>query len=145
MRPVEVLSVEDNRGDVVLMREAMRKASLPYRVTVISDGVEALDFLHRRGAHARAPRPELILLDLKLPGRTGGEVLEDLRSDPSLRGIPVVLLSSSQSELERASSYELPVGCSFVKPDSFEGYVAVVRAIEAFRQRLTTVRPHGDS
>jgi two-component system, chemotaxis family, response regulator Rcp1 len=145
VRPVDVLVVEDNRGDVVLMREAMRKASLSYRVTVITDGMEALDFLHRRGMHAGAPRPELILLDLKLPGKTGGEVLEDIMSDPSLRGIPVVLLSSSQSELERARSRGLPAECHMPKPESFEGYVAVVQAIEAFRQRSVTERPHGDS
>ncbi len=145
MRTVEVLVVEDNRGDVVLMQEAMKQAALSYRVTVISDGTEAMDFLHHRGKHVRAPRPDLILLDLKLPRKNGREVLDEIRPDPSLREIPVVLLSSSHSELDLARSHELPPECYVVKPGTYEGYVALVRDIEAFRQRAAAETSRRDS
>jgi len=133
MRPVEVLMVEDNRGDVVLVETAIERAGLPYHVSVVSDGVEAVEFLHRRGKYAEAPRPELITLDLKLPRKNGCEVLEEIRPDPDLRAIPLVLLSSSSSELRRARSYGLPAECYLVKPSTFQGFVELVQAIEAFR------------
>ena len=109
--------VEDNRGDVVLVEAAIEKAGLPYHVTVASDGAEAVEFLHRRGQHAQSPRPELIMLDLKLPRKNGCEVLDEIRLDPLLGKIPLVLLSSSKSELKRARSYELPPECYLEKPE----------------------------
>ncbi len=132
MRAPNVLLVEDNRGDVVLIREAMEEASLFGEVSIVRDGVESLDFLYRRGTHARAPRPDLIVLDLKLPSKSGREVLDEIRPDPSLGAIPVVLLSSSASELELARSYHLPAECYLVKPGTYEAYLRIVRGIGAY-------------
>ncbi len=133
MPPVEVLMVEDNRGDVVLVETAIVRSGRRYQVRVVSEGVEAVDFLHRRGKYAGAPRPELITLDLKLPRKNGCEVLDEIRPDPVLRAIPLVLLSSSTSELKHARSYGLPAECYLEKPSTFQGFVELVRAIEAFR------------
>jgi CheY-like chemotaxis protein len=133
MKPVEVLMIEDNPGDVVLVQAAMEKAGVAHHVTVVSDGAEAVDFLHRRGRYAQAIRPDLILLDLKLPRKNGREVLDEIRPDPVLRAIPLVLLSSSKSELKHARSYDLPAECYIEKPTTYPGYVELVQAIEAFR------------
>ncbi len=133
MKPVEVLMIEDNRGDVVLVEAAIEKAGLPYHVTVASDGVEAVEFLHRRGEYAESLRPDLIMLDLKLPRKNGCEVLDEILHDPVVTKIPLVLLSSSKSELKRARSYGLPPECYLEKASTFEDFVELVRAIEAFR------------
>jgi CheY-like chemotaxis protein len=133
MKAVEVLMVEDNRGDVVLVEAAIEKAGLPYHVTVVSDGAEAVEFLLRRGNYADAPRPDLIMLDLKLPRKNGCEVLYEIQPDPVVGKIPLVLLSSSKSELKRARSYGLPAECYLAKPSTFQGYVDLVAAIEVFR------------
>ena len=133
MKPVEVLMIEDNRGDVVLVEAAIEKAGLPYHVTVVSDGAEAVEFLHGRGKYAESPRPELIMLDLKLPRKNGCEILDEIQLDPVLGKIPLVLLSSSKSELTRARSYGLPPECYLEKAGTFQGFVELVRAIEAFR------------
>jgi len=133
MKLVEVLMVEDNRGDVVLVEAAIEKVGVPYQVTVVSDGAEAVEFLHRCGKYAAAPCPELIMLDLKLPRKNGCEVLDEIGLDPLLRKIPLVLLSSSKSELKRARSYELPPECYLEKPSTYQGYVELIEAIEAFR------------
>jgi len=135
MRPVEVLMVEDNRGDVVLVEAAIEKAGLPYQVTVVSDGAEAVEFLHRRGKHAESPQPDLIMLDLKLPRKNGCEVLDEIRIDPLLAKTPLVLLSSSKSELKRARSYGLPDECYLEKPSTYLGFVELVQAIEVFRDK----------
>jgi CheY-like chemotaxis protein len=133
MKPVEVLMIEDNRGDVVLVEAAIEKAGLPYHVTVVGDGAEAVEFLHGRGKYAESPRPELIMLDLKLPRKNGCEILDEIQLDPVLGKIPLVLLSSSKSELKRARSYGLPPGCYLEKASTFQGFVELVLAIEAFR------------
>jgi two-component system, chemotaxis family, response regulator Rcp1 len=133
MKTVEILIVEDNRGDVVLVQEAMTRAAITHHLTVARDGVEAMDFLRRQGKHASAPRPDLIVLDLKLPRRSGREVLADLAPDPSLRDIPVVILSSSISELEIARAHMLPTQMCMGKPSTFVGYVELVQCIERFR------------
>ena len=135
-QPVRVLMIEDNRGDVVLVREAVAKAGLAYRITVVPDGVEAMEYLRRRGKHADAPRPDLIILDLKLPKKGGWEVLDDIRPDPTLNGLPVVLLSSSVSELEIAQSHRRPNERCIVKPSTFEGYVTAVRTMDEFRGKV---------
>ncbi len=133
MKPVEVLMIEDNRGDVVLVEAAIEKAGLPYRVTVVSDGAEAVEFLHRRGQYAAACRPDLIMLDLKLPRKNGCEVLDEIRLDPLVAEIPLVLLSSSKSELKRARSYGLPPECYLEKASTYQGFIELVQAIEVFR------------
>ncbi len=135
MKTVEVLMVEDNRGDVVLVQAAIEKAGLPYRITVVSDGAEAVEYLHRCGQHADSPRPELIMLDLKLPRKNGCEVLDEIRLDPVAGEIPLVLLSSSKSELKRARAYDLPPECYLEKPGTYQGFVELVLTIEAFRSK----------
>jgi CheY-like chemotaxis protein len=131
--PTAVLMVEDNRGDVVLMQEAIKNAGLPYHLTLVPDGVEALEFLRQQGKYAGAARPELIILDLKLPRKTGIEVLVEIELDPALRGIPIVVLSSSTSELAIARARRVPPYTCMVKPGTFDGYIELARTIEAFR------------
>jgi len=140
MKLVEVLMVEDNRGDVVLVEAAIEKAGLPYHVTVVSDGLEAVEFLHRRGKHAESSRPDLIMLDLKLPRKNGCEVLDEIRLDPVVGEIPLILLSSSKSELKRAQSYGLPPQCYLEKPSTYPGFVELIQAIEAFRCKAAEER-----
>ena len=134
MKPVEVLMVEDNLGDVVLLREALVKVGIAYCIHVVSDGVEAMDYLRGQGKHVGALRPELIILDLKLPRKSGREVLEDLKHDARLHTIPLIVLSSSRSELDLARSEFLLEQNFIVKPSTFAGYVALVGHIDAFRR-----------
>lgn len=134
MRKIEVLMVEDNRGDVVLVQEATARVGLAQTLTVVPDGVEAMDYLHRRGAYADAVRPDLIVLDLKLPRKSGREVLDEIRRDPALSALPVVILSSSRSELEVARSGGRPEERCIAKPATFVGYVDLVKVIEEFRR-----------
>jgi two-component system, chemotaxis family, response regulator Rcp1 len=133
MDTVRVLMVEDNPGDVVLVREALRKAGLHYEMTVVKDGVEATQFL--AGGTGKA-RPDLLILDLKLPRKTGREVLAEILSDPSLDKMPTVILSSSRSELELARALKLPQGSYMLKPSTFKGYLSLVASIEAYRQEF---------
>jgi two-component system, chemotaxis family, response regulator Rcp1 len=132
---IEVLMVEDNRGDVVLVREAAEQVGLGYHVTMARDGVEGMEFLRRQGQFANAPRPDLIILDLKMPHMSGREVLAEVMADPSLRRIPLVILSSSESEMLLARSAKLPEECYQFKPGTYEGFLKLVQAIEAFRRR----------
>ena len=140
MKAVEVLMIVDNRGDVVLVETAIERVGLPYHVTVVSDGAEAVEFLYRRGKYADSPRPELILLDLKLPRKNGCEVLDEIQLDPVVKEIPLVLLSSSKSELKRSLAYGLPPQCYLEKPSTFAGFLELVRAIEAFRDKALEAR-----
>jgi len=135
MTPIAVLMVEDNRGDVVLMQEAIQSAGLPYNLSVAHDGVEALECLRLQGKYAGMARPDLIMLDLKLPGITGMEVLDEIELDPVLRNIPIVILSSSRSELSIARLRKEPPYNCMDKPSTFEDYVELVRIIEAFREQ----------
>jgi CheY-like chemotaxis protein len=142
-RPVEILMIEDNPGDVRLTREALKEGKIHTRLSVVADGDAALDFLHRRGAHAAAPRPDLILLDLNLPGKSGREVLAEVKADDNLRRIPVVVLTSSQAEQDIVESYNLNANCYVTKPVDLDQFMRVVRSIEDFW--LTVVKlPRGD-
>ena len=133
MDPVEVLVVEDNPGDILLLEEALLGAGLAYRIRVVRNGEEATDYLLQQGEHRGAARPELIVLDLKLPRKNGREVLADILADPALSTIPLVILSSSRSELDAARSSGLPKGSYMTKPTTFQGYEDLVESIEAFR------------
>jgi CheY-like chemotaxis protein len=144
MNSVNVLMVEDNRGDVVLVEEAILAAGLDYRVAVVRDGVAAMDYLRRQGTHAGAPHPDLILLDLKLPRKSGRQVLAELDADSALRHIPVAILSSSRSELGLARIGRPPNHADFAKPSTFSGYVELLQAIAAFHQSTLTCSP-GDT
>jgi CheY-like chemotaxis protein len=130
---VEILMVEDNRGDIVLLEEAMRKAGLSHRIKTVKDGVQAMEYLRRQGEFTGVSRPDLIVLDLKLPRKNGREVLEEIRRDPELCSIRLVVLSSSKSELDLAmADKELAPKC-MVKPNTFKKYIELVNEIETFR------------
>ncbi len=140
-RPLEVLLIEDNPGDVRLTREAFRNAKRLANLTVVGDGVEALTFLHRQGRHERAPRPDLVLLDLNLPRKSGGEVLAEMKTDDRLRRIPVVILTTSRAAKDIAQSYDLHVNCYIAKPVDLDQFMSVVRAIESFWLALVELPP----
>lgn len=140
-RPVEILLVEDNPGDVRLTREALREGKVRNNLYVVSDGVEALEFLRRQGQHTDAARPDLILLDLNLPRKDGREVLQDIKSDPALRHIPVVVLTSSQADQDIIRAYDLHANCYVTKPVDFEQFIHVVRTIENFWFSIVKLPP----
>jgi CheY-like chemotaxis protein len=131
-RPIEVLLVEDNPGDVRLTREALKEGKVHNNLHVAPDGVEALAFLRREGGYADAVRPDLILLDLNLPRKGGREVLEEIKGDPSLRHIPVVILTSSSAEQDIARAYDLHANCYISKPVDLDQFIMVVKSIEDF-------------
>lgn len=130
--PIEVLLVEDSPGDVRLTLEAMREAKMRNRVHVAADGVEALAFLRREGAHAGAPRPDLILLDLNLPRMSGTEVLAEIKRDPGLSAIPVVILTTSSADRDILESYRLQAAAYVTKPVDLGQFLHVVHSIEQF-------------
>jgi CheY-like chemotaxis protein len=130
--PIEILLVEDNPGDVRLTSEALRDAKVRNHLTVAPDGVEALAMLRREGRHAAVPRPDLILLDLNLPKKSGREVLEEVKQDDALKGIPVVILTTSQAERDIVESYRLHANAYVTKPVDLEQFLKVIRTIEQF-------------
>ena len=138
---IEILLVEDNPGDVRLTREVLKEGKLVNHVSVARDGVEALAFLRREGAHANAPRPHVILLDLNLPRKGGREVLEEIKDDPDLKRIPVVVLTTSMAERDILRSYDLHANCYINKPVDPEQFVVVVRSIEDFWLTLVRLPP----
>ena len=129
---IEILLVEDNPGDVRLTKEALKEARVRNHLHVARDGAEAMSFLRREGPHAGAPRPDLVLLDLNLPKRNGREVLADIKGDPSLQHIPVVILTTSQAEQDIFESYRLRANAYVTKPVDLEQFLKVVSAIEQF-------------
>ena len=140
-KAVEILLVEDNPGDVRLTLEALREGKVKNNLFVARDGEEALAILRRQAPHAGAPRPDLILLDLNLPKKDGREVLAEIKADPELKCIPVVVLTTSKSEEDVLRSYELNANCYITKPVDLEQFIRVVRAIEDFWLTLV-VLPH---
>lgn len=129
---VDVLLVEDDPGDVLMTREAFEHHKLRNKLHVVADGVEALQFLHREGEYADAPRPGLILLDLNLPRKDGREVLADIKSDESLRSIPVVVLTTSEAEEDILRSYDLHANAYVTKPVDFDRFIDVIQQIDDF-------------
>ena len=142
-RPVNILLVEDNPGDVRLTREALKEGKVLNHLSVVEDGVEAIAFLRREGKYADAVRPDLILLDLNLPKKDGREVLEDIKTDPGLRSIPVVVLTTSRAEQDILRSYDLHANCYITKPVDVQQFVSVVKFIEEFWVTIVTL-PGGD-
>ena len=140
-RPIEILLVEDNPGDVRLTIESLRETKVRNNLRVARDGVEALAMLRREGPHAEFVRPDLILLDLNLPRKDGREVLADIKADPQLRTIPVVVLTTSRAEQDVLRSYELQANCYITKPVDIEQFMTVVRSIEDFWLTIVTL-PH---
>ncbi|MSP71762.1 MAG: response regulator [Myxococcales bacterium] len=140
-RAVSVLLVEDNPADVRLAREAMKASKLQLDITVVEDGELALDYLSRRGAYVDATRPDLILLDLNLPRLSGLTVLERIKSDPELRPIPVVVLTTSDSQDDIMRSYSLHANCYIRKPPRLEDFIRVVQSIDDFWFTIVRLPP----
>jgi two-component system, chemotaxis family, response regulator Rcp1 len=140
-RPVEILLVEDNAGDVRLAREGLRECKLLNNLHVADDGVKALAFLRRQGEHAKAPRPDLIMLDLNLPRKDGREVLKEIKEDDDLKRIPVVILTTSKAEEDIVKSYSLHANCYVTKPLAIEQFITVVKAIESFWFMIVKLPP----
>jgi chemotaxis family two-component system response regulator Rcp1 len=130
--PLEVLLVEDSSGDVRLTREAFKDAKVHVNLHVAKDGMEAMAFLRREGEHSNDPRPDLILLDLNLPKKDGREVLEEIKESPTLKSIPVVILTTSASEADILRSYRLHANCYITKPVTLYGFLEVVKSIDNF-------------
>ena len=131
-RPIEILLVEDNPGDVRLTQEAFRDAKVLNDIVVVRDGLEAMALLRREGRYAGAVRPDLILLDLNLPRMNGFEVLDAIKEDEDLKRIPVIVLTTSQAEQDILRSYDLHANAYVTKPVDLEQFIAAIRAIEGF-------------
>jgi len=129
---IEILLVEDSPDDADLTVDALRDGRVRNHISVVEDGVEAMAFLRREGKHARAPRPDLILLDLNLPRKNGFEVLTEIKEDPDLRRIPVVIMTTSEDEKYVLKAYNLRANCYVTKPVDVEQFIRVVRSIEDF-------------
>lgn len=132
MNPIHILLVEDNPGDVLLARIAFEKSRFEINFHVAMDGEEALDYLYKKGKFAGAETPDLILLDLNLPAKTGAEVLADLKSDEELKVIPVIILTTSQAQWDIIQCYKLHANCFVNKPFGFDSFDKVVNCIEDF-------------
>ncbi|HKH04666.1 MAG TPA: response regulator [Acidimicrobiales bacterium] len=132
VRPIEVLLVEDDEGDVLMTREALAEGKVINRLNVVNDGVEVLEYLRRNGKYAEASRPDLILLDLNLPKKDGRQVLEEVKADDSLRRIPVIVLTTSAADEDVLRSYDLHANAYVTKPVDFDRFVEVIRQIDDF-------------
>ncbi len=132
MLDIHILLVEDNEGDIVLTLEALQEGKLCNRISTVRDGEQALDFLYRRGQYADAEIPDLILLDINLPRIDGKEVLKVIKHDPDLRSIPVVVLTTSESENDIHESYRNHANCYITKPVDLDKFMQVVKCIEDF-------------
>lgn len=130
--PINILLVEDSPADVRLTQEVLRDAKIANELHVVGDGEAAMDFLRREGEYATRPRPDLVLLDLNLPRKDGREVLAELKEDPDLHTIPVIVLTTSSAERDVLRSYELSVNCYITKPIDLDEFIRVVRSIECF-------------
>ena len=137
-RPIKILLVEDNEPDVVLTQEAFKEAKIANSLYVAEDGVEALEFLRKQGKFADVPRPDMILLDLNLPRKDGRAVLEEIKADPSLTSIPVVILTTSSDERDIIRAYTSHANCYIIKPVDFIQFMKIIKSIEGFW--LTVVR-----
>lgn len=140
-RPIDILLVEDNPGDVRLTMEALKEGKVLNTLHVVSDGVSAVAYLRRDGAYAKAPRPDLILLDLNLPKKDGREVLEEIKKDPQLKRIPVVILTTSKAEEDILKTYNLHANCYITKPVDLDQFIKVVESIEGFWLSVVKLPP----
>ena len=138
---IDILLVEDSAADVRLTREALRNTKLVNRLTVAGDGVEAIAMLHQEGRYANSAKPDLILLDLNLPKKNGRSVLAEIKADPDLKRIPVVVVTSSAAEEDVVRSYDLHANCYITKPLELDNFVQVVRAVEDFWVGIVKLPP----
>jgi two-component system, chemotaxis family, response regulator Rcp1 len=141
--PIEILLVEDNPGDVRLTREALKEGKVYSNLHTVKDGVEAMEFLRRQGKFSDVPRPDIILLDLNLPKKDGREVLQEIKTDSSLKRIPVVVLTTSKAEEDVLRTYNLHANCYVTKPVDLEKFMVVVKTIDVFWLTVVTLPPNG--
>lgn len=142
-RPIEILLVEDSPSDTQLTVEALQEAKMRNHLSVVEDGVQAMEFLRHQGKYADAPRPDLIMLDLNLPCKDGREVLSEIKADQGLKTIPVVVLTTSRAEQDVLRAYQLQANCYITKPVDFDQFLEVVRSIESFWLFVVTLPPNG--
>lgn len=145
VKPVEILLVEDNPVDVMITEDAFNTGRVCNNLYVAEDGEEAMDFLYKRGKYASAPSPEIILLDLNLPRKDGREVLAEVKGDPSLRHIPVIILTTSQDEEDISRSYELQANCFITKPVDMEQFAKALECLGEFWFTLVRLPSHPNS
>ena len=141
-RQVEILLVEDNPGDVRLTQEALKDGSIPVNLSVAADGVEALEFLTHKGRFHEAPVPDLVLLDLNLPRKSGREVLKEIKESPALRQLPVIVMTTSRAEQDILHAYDLNANCYITKPLDLDEFLDVVHTIEDFWLKIATLPKH---
>ena len=144
VKPIEILLVEDNPGDVRLTQESLTDGKVRNSMQVVEDGVEAVAFLRREGKYANASRPDLILLDLNLPKKDGREVLAEIKADSNLKRIPVVVLTTSKAEEDVFKAYDLHANCYITKPVDLDQFTTVVRSVEEFWFTIVKLPPDGD-
>ncbi len=140
-RPIEILLVEDSPSDTDLTMAALAAAKMCNRLSVVEDGVQAMEFLRRQGDYAQAPRPDLILLDLNLPRKDGREVLAEIKADATLKTIPVVVLTTSQAEQDVLQAYANHANCYISKPVDFRQFMEIVKAVEGFWLTIVKLPP----
>jgi chemotaxis family two-component system response regulator Rcp1 len=138
-KPIEILLVEDSPSDAALTIEALKAGKIANRLSHVEDGVDAMDFLRRRGKYADAARPDLIMLDLNLPRMDGRDVLAEIKNDPDLKIIPIIVLTTSRSDKDILKSYELNANCYITKPVDFDHFIEVVKSIENFWLTVVTL------
>ncbi|HTW91147.1 MAG TPA: response regulator [bacterium] len=141
--PIEILMVEDSAGDAELMLDFLEQSKVKNRIHWVKDGEAAMAFMHREGEYADKPTPDLILLDLNLPKKDGREVLSEVKADPRLSSIPVVILTSSKSETDIVRSYRLQANCYITKPVDLDQFVKVIRSIDEFWLSVVRLPPNG--
>lgn len=139
---IDILLVEDNPADVRLMQEALKDGKVKNKLNIVYDGEEAVDYLYKKGKYSGAVRPDLILLDLNLPKKDGREVLEDIKNDPDLKSIPIVILTTSKSEEDILKTYRLHANCYITKPVDLNQFIDVVKSIEEFWLCIVKLPPN---
>jgi two-component system response regulator len=140
-RHIEILLVEDNPADILLTREAFEYNKIVNAIHVAEDGIQAMDFLYKRGRYASVSRPDLILLDLNLPRKNGREVLAEIKADPDLKSIPIVILTTSNADEDILRAYDLNANCYVVKPVGFDNFVKAMQSIRHFWFSVVTLPP----
>jgi len=141
VQPIDILLVEDNPADVRLTQEALKEEKILNQLHVVGDGVEAMAFLRKEGRYAKAPRPDLILLDLNLPKKDGREVLKEVKSDPTLKTIPVVVLTISKAEEDIFKAYNLHANCYITKPVDLSQFLKVAKSVQDFWLTMVKLPP----
>ena len=143
-RAIQILMAEDSPSDAELARQAFKNGKLLNELTIVKDGMEAMAYLRKEGQYADSPRPDVILLDLNMPKKDGREVLEEIKNNPALRTIPVVILTTSEDENDVMKSYELQASCYITKPVEFDNFLEVAKSIKQFYFHIVTLPPNGD-